>query len=223
MVDNENIIQETIKFVKDKLKDAESGHDWFHIERVWKNSLLISEGEIINHPEINLTVIQLGALLHDIADHKFHGGDETVGPKVAGEFLQSLSVEKDTISAVCDIILKISFKGSTSKNEMESLEGKIVQDSDRLDAIGAIGIARTFSYGGFRNRQMYDPSEKPNMNMDWETYKNNKGHTINHFYEKLLLIKDRMNTETGKKLAEKRHEYMTGFLDQFYSEWEGKA
>jgi uncharacterized protein len=223
MIDNQKIIEETIQFVKEKLKDAESGHDWFHIERVWKNSLLISEGEILKNPQINLTIIQLGALLHDIADHKFHGGDDSVGPKVAREFLESLQVEENIISAVCNIIQKISFKGSTAKNEMDSCEGLIVQDSDRLDAIGAIGIARTFSYGGYRNRQMYDPQEKPNMNMDWETYKNNKGPTINHFYEKLLLIKDRMNTETGKKIAQKRHDYMCGFLEEFFNEWEGKA
>jgi uncharacterized protein len=223
MIDNQKIIDATIVFVKETLKDAESGHDWFHIERVWKNALLIYQGESLTNPNLNLTAIQLGALLHDIADHKFHNGDDTIGSKVAREFLQSLGCEESLISTVCEIILKISYKGSNAKNEMELLEGKIVQDADRLDAIGAIGVARAFSYGGYRNRQMYVPEEKPDMNMDWEAYKKNTGHTINHFYEKLLLLKDKMNTETGKKIAQKRHDYMVGFLEEFYSEWNGKS
>ncbi len=219
----EKIIESTVEYVKETLKNAESGHDWFHIERVWKNANFISKKEIENGNKINCLVVQLGALLHDIADHKFHGGDDTKGQKVAEEFLKdNLKLEDDIINQVCHIIAKISFKGSTSKNEMESLEGKIVQDADRLDAIGAIGIGRAFAYGGFRNREMYDPADKPNLNMGWEQYKKNTGSTINHFYEKLLLIKDLMNTEIGKELAQKRHDFMIGFLEEFYNEWDAK-
>lgn len=218
------IINATIEFVKDTLKGAESGHDWFHIERVWKNALSIAEQQKIETPEnnINLLIVQLGALLHDIADHKFHGGDDTKGPTLAKEFLSKLDVDQTVVESVCNIISKISFKGSASKNEMDIIEGKIVQDADRLDALGAIGIARAFSYGGYRKRDMYNPEDKPKLGMDWEAYKKNEGSTINHFYEKLLLIKDRMNTEAGKKIAQKRHDYMLGFLEEFYAEWNGK-
>jgi len=221
----DNIITETIKFVKETLKNAESGHDWHHIERVWKNSLLIYNGEkdCSSGKDLNLMVIQLGALLHDIADHKFHNGDDTKGAKVSSEFLLGLGVDKEIINAVSNIILKISFKGSSSENQMDSTEGKIVQDADRLDAIGAIGVARAFSYGGYRDRQMYDPEDKPKLEMNWEEYKKNTGCTINHFYEKLLLIKDRMNTASGKEIAEKRHVYMVGFLNEFFNEWNGLA
>lgn len=213
------IIEKTISFVKETLKDAESGHDWYHINRVWKNGILIAEGEIQNGEKVNLLVVQLAALLHDIADHKFHGGDEKIGGKVAGNFLTENGMDEVTVKAVSNIIDRISFKGSTEGNGMDTLEGKIVQDSDRLDALGAIGVARAFSYGGFRNRKMYDPEEKPNLNMDWEAYKKNEGTTINHFYEKLLLIKDRMNTQTGKKLATVRHDFMLIYLERFYGEW----
>ncbi len=219
----EQIIEETIKFVKETLKDAESGHDWFHVQRVWRNSILISKGESENGENVNLLVVQLAALLHDIADHKFHNGDDTVGSKVAKAFLEKLNVDKETIAAVCNVILKISFKGSSAKNEIDSLEGMIVQDSDRLDAVGAIGVARAFSYGGYRNRQMFDPDDLPKPNMTWEQYKSNTGCTVNHFYEKLLLLKDRMNTPSGKKIAQERHDYMAGFLEKFMSEWNGQS
>lgn len=217
----DNVINSTIKFVKETLRNAESGHDWFHVERVWKNARKIAHMEKENnHPELNMLVVELAALLHDIADHKFHGGDVTVGGRVAGEFLKGFNLDQDVINAVTDIINKISFKGANSANEMEGIEGKIVQDADRLDAIGAIGIARVFSYGGYRNRLMYDPEDKPKLGMTWEEYKSNKGSCINHFYEKLLLIKDRMNTGAGKAMAEKRHKYMEGYLEQFYDEWD---
>jgi uncharacterized protein len=225
---SQTLIKNTINFVKDRLKNAESGHDWFHIERVWKNSLNIAKSQIEienskeNGNELNLLVIQLGALLHDIADHKFHGGDDSKGSQVAREFLENQNADNQTIDSVCNIINKISFKGSNTADEMDSLEGKIVQDADRLDAIGAIGIGRAFSYGGFRNRQMYNPEQNPNMNMDWDQYKKNEGTTINHFYEKLLLIKDRMNTDGGRKLAEKRHDYMNEFVVRFIKEWNGE-
>ena len=218
MANQESIINKTITFVKETLKYAEGGHDWFHIERVYKNALLISKTE-----QVDGFVVTLGALLHDIADSKFHDGDETVGPKVAAAFLSELHVDAPTIKHVIDIIENISFKGGNENQHFTSPELNVVQDADRLDAIGAIGIARCFNYGGFKNRALYDPEIKPDLNMSKEAYKKSTAPTINHFYEKLLLLKDRMNTETGKLIAEKRHEFMLQFLDQFYSEWEGQA
>lgn len=211
------LIIKTIAFVKQKLENAEGGHDWFHIERVYKNSLLIANDE-----KCELLVVQLGALLHDIADSKFHNGDETIGPKLAQTFLESENVAQETIFHVIKIIENISFKGGNTDKNFTSIELDIVQDADRLDAIGAIGIARTFNYGGFKNRTLYDPNIAPLTNMSKEVYKNNSSPTINHFYEKLLLLKDKMNTETGKKIAAKRHQFMEHFLSQFYAEWEGE-
>ena len=211
------LIDKTIAFVKEKLDNAEGGHDWFHIERVYKNSILIAQEE-----ECDLTVVKLGALLHDIADSKFHDGDETIGPKTARTFLESENVFEETINHVINIIENISFKGGNFENKFSSKELEIVQDADRLDAIGAIGIARTFNYGGFKNRALYDPSIAPNLNMSKEEYKNSNSPTLNHFYEKLLLLKDKMNTATGKKIALERHKYMENFLSQFYAEWEGE-
>lgn len=212
-----DLINTTILFVKQKLENAEGGHDWFHIERVYKNTLLIAKEE-----NCNLQIVQLGALLHDIADSKFHDGDESVGPKVARAFLESQNVSEDVIHAVLNIIENISFKGGHFEKKFNSIELDIVQDADRLDAIGAIGIARTFNYGGFKNRTLYDPEIAPNLNMSKEEYKNSQAPTINHFYEKLLLLKDKMNTETGKQIAQQRHHFMEGFLAQFYAEWEGE-
>lgn len=213
------IINNTILFVKNQLTHAEGGHDWFHIERVYKNALLIAEEE----EECDLTVVKLAALLHDIADSKFHGGDESVGPKTARTFLESQNVSEAIISHVIAIIENISFKGGNFEKDFHSKELEIVQDADRLDAIGAIGIARTFNYGGFKNRPLYNPNIQPNLNMSKEEYKNSESPTLNHFYEKLLLLKDKMNTETGKKIAQKRHDFMVTFLSQFYSEWDGEA
>ena len=211
------LIDNTILFVKQQLENAEGGHDWFHIERVYKNALLIAEGE-----DCDLIVVKLGALLHDIADSKFHGGDETVGPKTARTFLESQNVKEDIILHVIAIIENISFKGGNFEKKFNSKELEIVQDADRLDAIGAIGIARTFNYGGFKNRPLYNPNIQPNMNMNKEEYKNSESPTLNHLYEKLLLLKDKMNTETGKKIAQKRHNFMVTFLSQFYAEWDGQ-
>jgi uncharacterized protein len=212
-----DLINKTILFVKEKLENAEGGHDWFHIQRVYKNALLIAKGE-----KCDLTIVKLGALLHDIADSKFHGGDETVGPKVAREFLENEGVSETVISHVIQIIDNISFKGGKTEKTFSSIELNIVQDADRLDAIGAIGIARAFNYGGFKNRVIYDPQIAPNLHMSKEEYKNSQAPTINHFYEKLLLLKDKMNTETGKHIAQERHHYMQGFLAQFYGEWDGE-
>lgn len=210
------LINNTIAFVKQELKDAEGGHDWFHIERVYKNALLIAKNEAVDS-----LVVALGALLHDIADSKFHNGDETVGPKVAREFLFAQNVDSHIIEHVIKIIENISFKGGNTSQQFKSLELDVVQDADRLDAIGAIGIARCFNYGGFKNRPLFNPAIKPQLNISKEDYKNSKAPTINHFYEKLLLLKDRMNTKTGKQIAEKRHDFMLLFLDQFYDEWDG--
>ena len=212
-----SLIDKTILFVKEKLKDAEAGHDWFHMQRVYKNALLIADGE-----QCDLDVVKLGALLHDIADSKFHDGDESVGPKVAREFLESQNASEEIIVHVVNIIENISFKGGNFEKKFTSKELEIVQDADRLDALGAIGIARTFNYGGFKNRPLYNPDIAPNLNMSKEEYKNSESPTLNHFYEKLLLLKDKMNTETGKKIAEERHRFMELFLSQFYAEWDGE-
>ncbi|WP_283636882.1 HD domain-containing protein [Aquaticitalea lipolytica] len=210
-------ITKTIAFVKEQLANAEGGHDWFHIERVYKNSLLISKNE-----NVDVFIVQLGALLHDIADSKFHNGDETVGPKVAREFLFNINVDSKAIEHVIKIIENISFKGGNEIQKFKSPELDVVQDADRLDALGAIGIARTFNYGGFKNRTLFNPDIKPNLNMSKEEYKASSAPTINHFYEKLLLLKDKMNTKTGKRIAEKRHKFMELYLEQFYAEWDGK-
>ncbi len=210
------IIANTEEFVKKTLKNAEGGHDWFHILRVWNNSKLIAKNERVDE-----FVVELGALLHDIADSKFHNGDESIGPKVAREFLESQKVEAAVIIHVEQIISNISYKGGNFNQTFTSPELDVVQDADRLDAIGAIGIARCFNYGGFKNRALYNPDIQPNLNMTKEEYKKSDTPTINHFYEKLLLLKDKMNTSTGKKIAEERHQYMETFLQQFYNEWEG--
>ena len=211
------LISKTIVFVRNQLQNVEGGHDWFHIERVYKNAIAISENE-----KCNKTIVQLGALLHDIADSKFHNGDESIGPKIARTFLESEKVDAETINHVINIIENISFKGGNFEKKFNSIELEIVQDADRLDAIGAIGIARTFNYGGFKNRPLYDPAVSPNLHMSKEEYKNSEAPTINHFYEKLLLLKDKMNTETGKKIAQQRHRFMETFLSQFYAEWDGE-
>lgn len=216
-MNDSEIVNKTILFVKAKLENAEGGHDWFHIERVYKNALLIADGEVCDD-----TVVKLGALLHDIADSKFHDGDETVGPKIAREFLKTQNLDEVSLNHVIQIIENISFKGGNVLKEFSSKELDIVQDADRLDAIGAIGIARTFNYGGFKNRALYNPEIAPNLHMSKEEYKKSEAPTLNHFYEKLLLLKDKMNTETGKQIAKERHCYMEGFLSQFYAEWDGE-
>lgn len=216
-MNNDVVIQKTVDFVKKTLTDAEGAHDWWHIYRVWKLSKHIAKTE-----NVNVFIVELGALLHDIADSKFHNGDEEIGPRKAKEFLNSLNVEKDVIIHIEKIIANISFKGGKHIQEFKSIELDVVQDADRLDAIGAIGIARTFNYGGYKNREIYNPEIKPNLNMTKEEYKNNKDPTLNHFYEKLLLLKDKMNTKTGKHMAEHRHKFMESFLDEFYKEWDGE-
>lgn len=217
-MDNKTIINKTIEFVKNTLSEAEGGHDWWYIYRVWKNAQHIGKEE----GDVDMLVVELGALLHDIADSKFHNGDEEIGPKTASDFLASLEVSEAVIEHVENIVRHISFKGSLEGQKWTSPELSVVQDADRLDAIGAIGIARTFNYGGHKGRTLYDPNIKPNLEMTKEQYKNSTAPTLNHFYEKLLLLKDLMNTNSGKEMAEGRHQFMEQYLDQFYAEWEGK-
>lgn len=218
MID-QNLIETTKTFVQNELRDAEGGHDWFHVLRVYNNTLLISKGE-----DVDTLVVSLAALLHDIADSKFYNGDETIGPKKAREFLFKNNVDSVIIEHVINIIANMSFSKSLDDGDrFTSKELEVVQDADRLDAIGAIGIARCFNYGGFKNRKLFDPSIPPNLNMTKAEYKASNAPTINHFYEKLLLLKDKMNTETARKIAEKRHAYMETFLKQFYNEWDGKC
>lgn len=215
--DNQQIIEKTILYVREKLEGEGSGHDWWHIERVYKNALNILSNEAADE-----FVVSLGALLHDIADFKFHDGDTEIGPKVARRWLESLNVEEAIIKRVEDIVRNVSFKGAKVESAMESIEGKIVQDADQLDAIGAIGIARTFAYGGFKKREIYNPGIEPTLHESFEDYANSDSHSVNHFYEKLLLLKDMMNTETGRKIAEKRHQFMELYLKEFFDEWDGK-
>ena len=213
----DQLVKKTQDFVRTVLKNAEGGHDWFHTLRVYNNAVQIAQSE-----NVNLLVVQLAALLHDIADSKFHDGDETIGPKMAREFLFSHNTDSQVIEHVVNIIEHMSFKNSFEPRKgFNSKELQVVQDADRLDALGAIGIARCFNYGGFKNRPLYDPDQAPNLDMSKEEYKKAEGPSGNHFYEKLLLLKDQMNTSTAKQLAEGRHQFLLNYLDQFYKEWEG--
>ena len=217
-MESEKIIEQTVAFVKEKLAGAETGHDWWHIERVWKNAKRIAAGE-----KVDVLIVELGALLHDIADPKFHNGDDEIGPRTARTFLEEVAVDEIVVTHVENIVRHISYKNSLAGDQWMSPELAVVQDADRLDALGAIGIARTFTYGGYKGRVLYDPSISPRVDMSVAEYKTSGSQTtLNHFYEKLLKLKDLMNTETGKRLALKRHEYMEAYLTQFLSEWEGK-
>jgi uncharacterized protein len=213
------IVNATISFVKKQLENAEGGHDWFHIERVYTLALRIAHTE----GNVDVLVVQLAALLHDIADSKFHNGDETIGPRVAREFLTENQLPENQLEHVIAIIENISFKGGNQAQTYFSKELAVVQDADRLDAIGAIGIARTFNYGGFKNRALYDPAIAPNLHLSKEEYKSSTAPTLNHFYEKLLRLKDLMHTNTAREIAAKRHQFMEQFLSRFYAEWEGEA
>ena len=212
---NSEIIRRTEDFVKTQLANAEGGHDWWHIYRVWKLAKQIAENE-----GVDSIIIDLGSLLHDIADAKFHDGDEEIGPKISQEFLESLEVDDETIDHIDKIIRNISFKNSKDQ-KFKSPELDIIQDADRLDAIGAIGIARAFNFGGFKNRAIYNPEIEPNLNMTKTEYKKSLSPTVNHFYEKLFLLKNMMNTKTGREMAKERHLFMEEYLDRFYNEWKG--
>jgi uncharacterized protein len=213
MTNPTELIDQTVIFVKNTLKNAEGGHDWWHINRVWNNAKLIAETETADR----LTV-EIAALLHDIADSKFNNGDEELGPKMAGDFLRSAGADEGLVEHVGQIIRHMSFKSGFDQQSFRSIELDVVRDADRLDALGAIGIARAFNYGGFKGREIYNPDIQPNLNMTKAEYKNSNAPSINHFYEKLLLLKDKMATKTGKELAEQRHEFMLGYLKQFYAE-----
>lgn len=213
----QQIIKKTATYIKNNFYGESSGHDWWHIYRVWQNAKTIGKKE-----KANMFIVEMGALLHDIADYKFHGGDEKIGGKVAREYLKKLSIPEKDINNIVYIIDNISFKGALVKEKMKSLEGRVVQDADRLDALGAIGIARVFATGAKLNRPIYDPNVKPIMHKNFKQYSKKNGHSINHFYEKLLLLKNRMNTKTGKKIAANRHIYMEKYLTRFYKEWEAK-
>lgn len=210
------IIEAVIAYVKAELSGAEGGHDWWHTMRVWRLARHIAEHEA----DANLLVVELGALLHDIADSKFHGGDEEIGAAKACAFLNTLRLRQDTVEHVTKIVRHVSWKGGKEKPSFASLELSIVQDADRLDALGAIGVARTFSYGGYKKRELYNPELEPNLNMTKVEYKNNISPTINHFYEKLFLLKDSMNTQKGREIAKARHDYMVNFVERFKDEWE---
>jgi len=216
-MNKEEVIKRTADYIKSRLDGEGSGHDWWHVYRVWKTAVNIGEKECAD-----LFVVQLAALLHDIADWKFHSGNDSIGPKLAREWLEKLDVDENITSHVCEIIKEISFKGAGVKSRIKTKEGMVVQDADRLDAIGAIGIARAFAYGGHKGREIYNPNIKPEKHETFEQYRNNKGTTVNHFYEKLLLLKDLMNTETARKIAEERHNFMKEYLSRFFKEWEGE-
>ena len=201
--------------VKNELSGDCSGHDWWHIDRVRKNAALIQRTE-----GGDAEIIEMSALVHDIGDHKFLKEGETQ-EEVLRSFLAEFDLPEKTLEEVIQIVSETSYKGADIKTPCSSIESKVVQDADRLDAIGAVGIARTFAYGGSRDRLMYNPEQPPAEYGDFKSYSNNKSHTINHFYEKLLLLKDRMQTETGREMAEKRTVYMQDFIAQFMNEWEG--
>jgi len=216
MLDRESIIQETANFVRKEQEGESSGHDWWHTYRVWKLAEQISKSE-----SADSFIVQLAALLHDIADHKFNNGDLKAGRSIITDHLSTLGINQDSIEFINDIVENISFKGANVEESALSIEGKIVQDADRLDAIGAVGIARAFAYGGFSNRVIYNPDIKPEIHSDFQSYRSNTAPSINHFYEKLLLLKDRMHTTSAKKIAEERHRFMEQYLNQFFNEWEG--
>ncbi len=216
-MNQEDLITKTAEYVRATLHSEGSGHDWWHVYRVWRTAKTICKTENADN-----AVVELAALLHDIADWKAYDGDETVGPRVAGDWLRAQDADAKLIADVISIIPAISFKGTPDDKSVLSLEAKIVQDADRLDAIGAIGIARVFSYGGSKGRIIYDPEVKPMEHKTTESYLKNENPSINHFYEKLLLLKDLMNTKTGKEMAQKRHDFMLNYLDTFYAEWGGK-
>ena len=217
-MDSKKLIEKTRLYVEKEFADDGSGHDWWHVYRVWSIAKKIAQKE-----NAAQTIVELAALLHDIADWKFNDGDESAGPRQVAAWLNKNGVDPGLVDEVCEIISTLSYKGAGVATPMRTIEGKIVQDADRLDAIGAVGIARTFAYGGNKNRLMYHPEEAPVMHESFDHYKKNKGHTINHFHEKLLLLKDRMNTESAKKLAEQRHLFMKNYLDRFHKEWDGDA
>ena len=216
MVKESKIIDEVKAEIKKQFEGEGTGHDWWHMVRVVNNALTIGRKE-----NANLFLVELAAWLHDIGDHKFHK-ETDAQERLITQILDDVGLKKEIQKEILAIVASVSYKGAKVETLPSSLEGQVVQDADRLDAIGAIGIARAFAFGGNKERLLYHPEQPPVMHNDFEAYKNDKGHTVNHFYEKLLLLKERMQTSTGKKMAEDRHVYMESFLSQFYKEWEGK-
>lgn len=212
----DEIVQRTDAYVREKMSGEGTGHDWWHVHRVRQMALRLADEEGADR-----YVVELAALLHDIADHKFHGGDETAGPRTARAWLAECGADPTTVDDVADIIARLSFKGAGVPTPMPTREGQVVQDADRLEAIGAIGIARAFAYGGSRGRALHDPDEAPELHESFDGYKRGTGSTINHFHEKLLLLRDRMNTPTARRIAEGRHRFMEAFLERFLCEWDG--
>jgi len=215
------IIDKTHQFLEEKFDNESTGHDYWHMFRVWQLAKHIAAKESEHH-KIDMFTLELAALLHDVADWKFHGGDLEAGPQAARQWLGSLDIDEAIIVHIEEIIRNVSFKGARVANKLKTIEGQIVYDADKLDSLGAIGIARTFAYGGATGRQLYDPAVKPELHDNFEAYKNSQGPTINHFYEKLLLLKDKMYTNTGKQIALHRHKVMESYLEEFYAEWNGK-
>jgi len=212
------IIDITIKYVKNELKNEEAGHNWWHVQRVFNLATFIAEKE-----GGNLLIIQLASLLHDIADYKFYNGNEKIGKEKIRNFLTSIQIDNSIIEHIEKIIENMSYKGGNFKHNFNSLEFTIVQDADRLDAMGAMGIARAFHYGGYKNNEIYHPNMSPKLNLSTIEYLNAKSTTINHFYEKLLLLKNLLNTKTAQKLGEKKHKFMLIFLEEFFEEWDIKG
>jgi uncharacterized protein len=217
-MDKQKVIDQTAAYVQKEMEGEASGHDWWHVYRVWQTAKHI----VASEPEANPFVVELGALLHDILDWKFADGDLEAGPRKARAWLAPLGVAEDDIRVIEDILRDTPYKGAGVALDLKTIEAKIVFDADKLDAVGAIGIARAFAYGGNKNREMYDPRVKPTLHDTFQEYKNSQSHTINHFYEKLLLLKDMMQTKTGTQLAQARHDYMESYLEQFFAEWDGK-
>lgn len=216
--DPRTVLDQTRAFVRDRCDGESSGHDWWHIHRVCRTAVAIGREE-----GVDLSVVELAALLHDVADWKFHDGDEDIGPRTAASWLRSLGIDDATVEHVSEIVRDISFKGAGVPTPMRTREGEVVQDADRLDGLGAIGIARAFAFGGFRGQPLHDPSAEPFLAASAEDYKAHRGSTINHFSERILLHADRMNTATGRRMARDRHEFMERFLERFHAEWDGQV
>jgi uncharacterized protein len=211
----DELIEKTAAYVKGEFENDSSGHDWWHIYRVWKNALAICR-----HEKADLLTVELAALLHDLDDWKLAPSADGT-PVRAAAWLRQMDVDPALSAHICEIIAHLSYKGAGVENKISTLEGMIVQDADRLDAIGAVGIGRAFAYGGHAGRPLYDPEAPPQLHQSFEQYQNSRSATINHFYEKLLLLKDRMNTATARKIAGQRHLVMENFLAQFMQEWDG--
>lgn len=212
------LVDRVSRSVRRAMEGDGTGHDWWHVWRVWQTADRLAKSE----PRADRVVVSLGALLHDLGDWKFHGGDEDAASREAARVLRRFRAGKSTITRVGQICREISFKGAQVADRLSSLEARIVQDADRLDAIGAVGIARTFAYGGAKGRLIYEPGVKPVLHGSFAAYKKSRSHTINHFHEKLLLLKDRLHTREARRIARNRHAFLVAFLERFHAEWDGR-